>query len=101
MYFIHPQFFGHNLGSVLMNFVQSSIAGVGYPSMCGPVQHTGLDLYMTFVVANVERPLGTVQNEEPAGHKRKVLETVVESSVFGQEGPTTRKMGVRGLWLYY
>lgn len=99
MYFIHPQFFGHNFGSVLMNFVQSSIAGVGYTSMFGPVQHTGLDFYMTFVVANVERPLGTGQMEDTTTLESPVAG--VGSFGYGQVRPRTRKMGVRGLWLYY
>ena len=72
--------------------------------MFGPVQHAGLDFYMTFVAANVVRPPGTGQNED-TGRKWKILterpEAGVQNFMFGQVGPKVRKMGVRGLWLYY
>lgn len=47
-YCVNPRYFGHNLGSVLMDFVKQTVASVGYKCMVGPVQTGGLDLYMAF-----------------------------------------------------
>lgn len=52
---INPKFFGHNFGTVLLNLVTETLAAVGYRSIIGPVQHAGLDLYLTFVWTDYQR----------------------------------------------
>lgn len=73
--------------------------------MYGPVQHSGLDFYMTFVVLHAERSLWSGYPEGTTGHERKLLEASPETSMrhlmFGKMVAGGRKMGVRGLWLYY
>ena len=96
-YFIHPAYFGHNLGNSLLTFVKSALEATGYSCLTGPVRSEGLDFYKVYFCRDLLRrdgcgcwPRHEVQAPPAKGRG------VVRREGGGMMTRTKRKRGGRG-----